>query len=351
MGVVVECIISVCGVVMVEVVAVWVMNVCGVGMVEVVGGMGNEYVWCWNGGGSGRYGVITIFVMNRRKQEFTNLLKMLQLICLKRRINKINAVVCSVLFLPFLFAFLMTLTHGLMKEKYLSKRFFYGFEFKSHIIMYSATFCKLFSLYLLYPTLTNLIAVAYSTSCYLCCGLLQQLYSEIEKCDPKALNYRVMTEMLKKRHQIISMLEMIETTLSTASFLVCIANFLACLSGLSLLLIYLTENTAMTIIQISFMSGSALLSTISIFLNAGQIPIEMERFSHLMRRRIEERFFLGLKSLYVPSDLPMADEKAFLLSGCDFIYYKKGTILSLLGTILTYGLLLLGIEFKHDFKK
>ncbi|KAF8788164.1 hypothetical protein HNY73_009695 [Argiope bruennichi] len=171
----------------------------------------------------------------------------------------------------------------------------------------------------------------------------------MEKISPATFTFKVEMELLKKRHRIIDMLEMIEATLSTASFLTCAANFIACLTNLSHLLIYLSENKAITVINISLISGSAVVSTMSIFWNAGQIPIEMEKFSRLMRRRIEERSFLECNSLGIRTERSAVDEHVFVLSGHNLIYYRKSTILTLVGTILTYGLLILSIEFKNHF--
>ncbi|KAF8788168.1 hypothetical protein HNY73_009699 [Argiope bruennichi] len=142
------------------------------------------------------------------------------------------------------------------------------------------------------------------------------------------------------------MLEMIEATLSTASVLTCAANFVALLTNMCQLLMYLSESKAITLIDISFISGSAVVSTVSILLNAGKIPIEMEKISRLMQRRLEQRSLLEMNSKDVLSESSTKNEQVFVLSGSDFIHYRKSTILTCLGTILTYGLLILSIELK-----
>ncbi|GBN38402.1 hypothetical protein AVEN_111979-1 [Araneus ventricosus] len=295
--------------------------------------------------------VIIVFVMTRKKQELTNLIKMLQMMCPEDLINKTNVAIYCIFVLPFVYAFSMLTAHEVLGQKYVYKYFSYGFESENKIMKYSVGFYKLFTFYLLHPTLANLITVVYSTSCCVCCRFLNILTSELEMISPDRFTLKVEMEILKKRHHIFDMLEMIETSLSTASFLTCTAHFLACLSNLSQLLMYLPGNKTLTILAVSFISGSAVVSTAFIFLNAGQIPIEMEKFSRLLRRRIEQRSFLGLDSLKVRSERSVTDEQVFVLSGCDLIYYRKSTLLSLLGTILTYGLLILSIEFQTDFSK
>ncbi|KAF8788160.1 hypothetical protein HNY73_009692 [Argiope bruennichi] len=292
--------------------------------------------------------VMVLFAMAPKKQALMDLLKIIQLQSYKNSKSKLNAVLCCVLVLPFIYAFSILATHLLLEQKYLFEFYCYGFQIKNEVAVYSIAFIKLFTFYLLYPTLTNLIAVAYSASCCLCTRFLQQLFSELENTSPKALTLKVEMELLKKRHRIIDMLEMIEATLSTASFLTCAANFVACLTNMSQLLMYLSESKAITLIDISFISGSAVVSTVLIFLNAGEIPIEMEKFSRLMQRRLEQRSLLEVNSKGIRSDCSRKDEQVFVLSGSDFISYRKSTILTWLGTILTYGLLILSIELKTD---
>ncbi|GBN15593.1 hypothetical protein AVEN_88182-1 [Araneus ventricosus] len=117
---------------------------------------------------------------------------------------------------------------------------------------------------------------------------------------------------------------------------------------MSQLLAYLTGNTVVITVQVSFAIGCAVVSTASIFFKAGQIPIEMDKFSRLMRRHIELRSFLALSSSETGAEISLNVDQVITLSGCDLIIYRKTTILTFLGTILTYGLLFLGINFETD---
>ncbi|GBO28108.1 hypothetical protein AVEN_98957-1 [Araneus ventricosus] len=124
-------------------------------------------------------------------------------------------------------------------------------------MMYSIAFFKLVLSYFLNPTVTNLVAFVYSVSCHLCYRSLRRLSSELDKCPPEAFTFKMQIEMLKRRQKIIKLVEKIEETLSTASFIACSANFMACLAHMSQLLEYFSGNPIVIIVQVSFSTAHA----------------------------------------------------------------------------------------------
>ncbi|GBO30628.1 hypothetical protein AVEN_252638-1 [Araneus ventricosus] len=287
--------------------------------------------------------------MVRRRRAVMEMLRILRFIRFPNNCKiKMNITLLCVLLLPFVQSTAMLIICVLNEKNYLLVYLFYQSQVESRVMMYSIAFFKLVLSHFLYPTVTNLVAFAYSVSCHLCYIYLRSLSSELDKCPPEAFTFKIKNEMLKKRQKIMKLVEKKEEALSTASFIACSATFMACLAHMSQLLAYFSGNLIVIIVQVSFNIGCAVVSTASIFFKAGQIPIEMDKFSRLKRRYIELRSFLALSSSSTSVEISMNVDQVITLSGCDLIMYRKSTILTFLGTILTYGLLFLGINFETD---
>ncbi|GFU03919.1 uncharacterized protein NPIL_398311 [Nephila pilipes] len=88
------------------------------------------------------------------------------------------------------------------------------------------------------------------------------------------------------------------------------------------------------------------MSLSAIFATAGQVSIEMEKFSNEFLKQFEYKFFREpsqdnarvLEWLLKTPDL--------VLSGCKIISYRRSSILTAVGTILTYGLLIVNTEVR-----
>ncbi|GFT54264.1 uncharacterized protein NPIL_631911 [Nephila pilipes] len=78
----------------------------------------------------------------------------------------------------------------------------------------------------------------------------------------------------------------------------------------------------------------------------GEVPIEMDNFNQVMRKKFELRAASGIISDNSAVERAVCDEKVIVLSGCSLIYFTKESVLSVLGTILTYGLLIIGLDLR-----
>ncbi|GFT33481.1 uncharacterized protein NPIL_668811 [Nephila pilipes] len=226
---------------------------------------------------------------------------------------------------------------------YMFNFFRYGMEGGDKNKMYMIACYKYFMYCLLFPTLPNLVSITYCVSCQICCKYIRQLCIKAENCSPKMFTPGKQIGFLKDRKQITKLAEEIQAVFSQTSFIICMANFMSCLSSLSQIIFYISQNVAPTIIEILFILSSALASMLSIFYNAGQIPKEMKRFSQILRALHEDRILSGIVQENSLVEKLILDENIFVLSGCDLIFFTRSGILTVLGTILTYGLLILFI--------
>ncbi|KAF8776857.1 hypothetical protein HNY73_013799 [Argiope bruennichi] len=171
----------------------------------------------------------------------------------------------------------------------------------------------------------------------------------MKKCSSKAFTSSMQVDFLEKRLRIVSVLEEIQEIFSVPIFIICTANFVACIANLAQIVVYASKNAAPTVVEVVFMSSNTVASMLCIFCSAGQVPTEMQKFSATARRHLEQRAILGMIRENLVIERLMLDE-TFTMSGCELIFYKKSTILTILGTILTYGLLILSIDLNAASK-
>ncbi|GFW69713.1 uncharacterized protein TNCV_1883571 [Trichonephila clavipes] len=225
--------------------------------------------------------------------------------------------------------------------------FCYGIAIEDKATKYLIAYYKYLMYYLLYLTLPNVVTIAYVISCRICSECIQQLCLKGENCSPKAFTVGVQIGLMKDRKHIMKLAEEIQTVFSRASFFICMTNFMSCLSNLGQIIFYLTQNVAPTLIEILFISFSALSSMLSIFYYAGQIPIEMKRLTQVLKNKFVDRVSLGIDQDNSFVERLLVEENTFVMSGCDLIFFTRNGILTVLGTILTYGLLILSLDLKQ----
>ncbi|GBM37347.1 hypothetical protein AVEN_24532-1 [Araneus ventricosus] len=91
-------------------------------------------------------------------------------------------------------------------------------------------------------------------------------------------------------------------------------------------------------------STTVFISLILMFWIPDQIPLEMENFTKIIRSKYEMRASSGIISKNPTVEKLLLEEKIFVLSGCNLIFFRRSNILPVLGTALTYGLLFMGFE-------
>ncbi|GBN53831.1 hypothetical protein AVEN_179726-1 [Araneus ventricosus] len=77
-----------------------------------------------------------------------------------------------------------------------------------------------------------------------------------------------------------------------------------------------------------------------------QIRLEMEKLNKIIRWKYEMRASFEIVSEKSTVEKLLLEEKIFVVSGCNLIFFRTRNILSVLGTALTNGLLLTGLEVR-----
>ncbi|GFY64514.1 uncharacterized protein TNIN_14301 [Trichonephila inaurata madagascariensis] len=118
-------------------------------------------------------------------------------------------------------------------------------------------------------------------------------------------------------------------------------------SNIGEVLFYSPKTGVLIAVEVLFISISTLVSLLSIFYCAGRIPLEMDFFSRTIQKQFQKRALLGVVEENTSVERLLLQEKTFVLSGCEMIHFTRSGILTILGAISTYGLLVLSVDLKN----
>lgn len=87
---------------------------------------------------------------------------------------------------------------------------------------------------------------------------------------------------------------------------------------------------------------------ILLIIMAAQIPVEMKRNANLCHKFYEEILQRPLKFKLASTQVPLLKlimrRKIITLSGCHIVYFNRSLLLTLIGTLITYGLLIMNFQ-------
>ncbi|KAG8199765.1 hypothetical protein JTE90_000858 [Oedothorax gibbosus] len=81
---------------------------------------------------------------------------------------------------------------------------------------------------------------------------------------------------------------------------------------------------------------------------AGGIPLQIKKLRKAFAEKSKERDLLGFASESTVSENIPIENEDFELSGCGLLFFRRSSILGVIGSILTYGLLVMGIEIRQE---
>ncbi|GBM95920.1 hypothetical protein AVEN_85273-1 [Araneus ventricosus] len=195
----------------------------------------------------------------------------------------------------------------------------------------------------IYPTYANLVGLLYSLLCLYVCTKLSLITDDIESCSAQEFTISRQRDVLGREAEIERLVHCIQKIFSVPSFLIATAHFSACIAILGTLIvnsrIYTKDYAVLNQLIVVFLSSSGGL--LACLWAAGGIPIEEDRFKDTFRRKTKQRFQLvnGKNERCIQNQI--LEKPTFVLSGCEIIYFRRSSILSLAGTVLTYTILLI----------
>ncbi|KAF8787383.1 hypothetical protein HNY73_008986 [Argiope bruennichi] len=279
--------------------------------------------WCWN---------------QRKKSQLTILLRKIQDLQsdFPRRI--IKTIVIIICILPFLYS--ASLIAFFEAED--MKLHFYGFDVKDEWAMLIVTVLKNTIHCILYPCIAHVVALAYCIQCSLFSTGISYLNIEITQCAIENFGIPIQVNILKRKTLIQDILLDIQDIFSVPIFLIIIGNVLMCSSITGWFLIHdWSEAGDVWKIKSAFYVINGFMNLTATLWAASGLNISMNKFKEIFHQKTHKRLLLydTKEELYLKRDL--LEEPDFLLTGCDILSFKRSTILTLLGTLLTYTVLIM----------
>ncbi|GFY46998.1 uncharacterized protein TNIN_11311 [Trichonephila inaurata madagascariensis] len=276
------------------------------------------------------------YEMRFKRKLITSLLQNIGIVNSSFYVKVINFLVfinCCIIFLLPVFLINRVIDRDTLKF------FFYGYDLEIGWLITILGMLKFFLNYILYPSTTNIVVLFYISLCWHCSMFINNLANETARYTPEEFKRHKQLDILKNKAKIGKVLQNIQTIFSLPMFLIIVANFLICSSILagSLIKIKFDEDNIVFI----FYFLNAILCVVTSVWVAGSIPIAISRFKEVFHQTTHDRLLYHhtTEELHLKTDL--FHEPDFVLTGCNIISYRRSTILALIGTLLTYTVLVL----------
>ncbi|KAG8190189.1 hypothetical protein JTE90_011913 [Oedothorax gibbosus] len=218
---------------------------------------------------------------------------------------------------------------------------------------YLYLFLKILSTCLLDPIFVSCVTFVYCVLCRRSCRLLSEYRKKLVQLlkSPNEPSNESLSKLTHDYSKICRILEKLQCSFSLPTFLMTIIDSMSSFTLLASALLYTPgEYTGPVIaenVYIFVTSSWLLVATIAC---AARIPIEMNKIRNCFQMMQEKALIAqqSLDGLNVRLLQSLKDRPVIVLSGCEIIYFTRVTILSALGTLFTYGLLI--IQLKGDSK-
>ncbi|GFS53591.1 uncharacterized protein TNIN_279441 [Trichonephila inaurata madagascariensis] len=144
--------------------------------------------------------------------------------------------------------------------------------------------------------------------------------------------------VLKLKARMDDILEKLQDIFSLPSFFVILSNFFTCCSTLGIILT--GHPSKISIVTAVFVGIPNLVSLIVVLWIAGRLPVEQDKLKDAFYKRAHYRYLIVLSSEEQQFKREILDKPDFVLNGCNIFSYTRNSFLTLIGTLLTYALLI-----------
>ncbi|GFQ78485.1 uncharacterized protein TNCT_615951 [Trichonephila clavata] len=277
----------------------------------------------------------------KRKQIGNLLLK------IKRISSPLSGKVINYLALiNFSMSLIIPVVLGMNNRKIQNSYFYtYGYDIDNFWAKTAIVSTRIFISFSIYPTYTSTLALFYVYVCLCCITYLKSLSKRMAECPCKSFDLSFQRDILKKKAKIFDLLLRIQDIFSLPAFFIIVANIMICssIAGWHMMKSW-SDSDYLWKIESIYFGINAFLCTVSIICVAGSVPIELDRFKETFHQKSHQRliFFCNWEELLLKLDL--FNEPNLVLSGWQVISFRKSTILTLIGTLLTYTLFIMNIN-------
>ncbi|GFR13687.1 uncharacterized protein TNCT_716411 [Trichonephila clavata] len=145
-------------------------------------------------------------------------------------------------------------------------------------------------------------------------------------------------DILRQKAKIDDILEHLQDIFSLPSFFVIITNIFMCSSILGKIMTGILSK--ILIVTVVFYGLSNLVSLTVLLWIAGGLPTDQNKLKDAFYKRAHSRFLIILSPEELPFKREILDKTAFVLNGCNILYYTRNSIFTLTGMLLTYAFII-----------
>ncbi|GFY79387.1 uncharacterized protein TNIN_268401 [Trichonephila inaurata madagascariensis] len=214
----------------------------------------------------------------------------------------------------------------------------YGYELKSLTMLVCVISIKTFLMFLVQTTYPSLVAVLFCNLCTRWSSYFNCLTQEVLQYSPEEFGPSEQIHILKQKARLDDILEKLQDIFSLPSFFVILSNFFTCCSTLGIILT--GHPSKITIVTTVFVGMPNLLSLIIVLWVAGGLPVEQDKLKDAFYKRAHYRYLIVLSSEEQQFKRGILDKPDFVLNGCNIFSCTRNSFLTLIGTLLTYALLI-----------
>ncbi|GFR13686.1 uncharacterized protein TNCT_716401 [Trichonephila clavata] len=278
---------------------------------------------------------MTLHSIRRKKNNLLNVLRMFKKESSAIHNRRTNIMVLIIFSFSFIYSVTATLGCNI---KRMSVYYAYGHELKSFTLQVGVICFKTFLLFLVHTTFPSLVAVLFCSLCLRCSSCFNCLTRKVLRYSPEEFGPSEQIDILRQKAKVDMILEKLQDIFSLPSFPVILSNLLTCCAALGTTAIDLQAK--MKIIKALFYGIANSVSLIVVLWVAGGLPIEQNKLKNAFYKRTHSRFLIVLSSEEPQCKREILDKPNFVFSGCKIFSYTRSSILTLIGTLLTYDLII-----------
>lgn len=204
---------------------------------------------------------------------------------------------------------------------------------------YFVAILRVVSSRLLYPLFMNLVSLLFCDLCHQCTVSLAEIKTSIISCPSRGFIDNYQMQVIKKRAQIVNVIQTIQKEFSLILTLMCCSQIFCCFSGFSELLSIITEPSDEGAIIVLYVLNAFLCLTAVIGV-AGQIPIEMRNLTDSLHQMLDKKVIESDRPVRPDVMITLTYRPDVTLSASELLFFTRQSALVILGTFLTYSILI-----------
>lgn len=224
---------------------------------------------------------------------------------------------------------------------------FYFWRFKEvSNLNYIIAFCTECGLSMMTHSFVGIVSTLYVSCCYKVVKSLSSHREQLNKSLNEGESRILSTTFLQLYLKLLDAIESLEDAFTSSAFILTVSNgfSLFTLMAISFMSksIDLSDYVILQMFMLSVTSGIYLVVTI---VAASQIPLEIERnvkyFTKLNEKSVLESPLFSFDDHQLVLIKGAVERRVIVLSGCHLIYFTRHMLISMIGALITYGLLVM----------